>query len=247
MYENPRDELLYDVEGYDIPPTHISKCRCPTIRIQLAGIQVEALVDTGSEISAISEKFYNENLPVFCKLHCLPVLGQAVRGATGSRTVSIKKQIFIPTFLENKYQVDLIFLIIPFLNDKCIIGYDLIKKLGMQIHSESDLIFLLGQKDPLKTYRLSIKNDCNSHRFNIIRKSIMNENLSDFSHVLLHYDIGKVLTDEKSNNVSYICTDEGEMKKSVLGKNSHQNCPLRFVPRNKHHNVAMATVNQLHD
>ena len=118
----------------------------------MAGISIQALIDSGSEISCIADSFYREHLSIFGKLHCLPVLGQAVRGATGARTVSIKRQVFIPTRFENGYKVDLIFLVVPFLNERCIIGYDLMKNLKLKLDSESNIINIGNNKTPINLH-----------------------------------------------------------------------------------------------
>lgn len=63
--------------------------KCPKIKVQVQGVNVEALIDTGSEITCISEDFYNENHSSFEECPCLPVVGTTVTGATGGRPVKI--------------------------------------------------------------------------------------------------------------------------------------------------------------
>lgn len=67
---------------------------CPKTMIEIEGIKVKTLVDTGSEITCIQEAFFLENQKSFAACPVLPVVGFTVVGATGGRPVKIKKQIF---------------------------------------------------------------------------------------------------------------------------------------------------------
>ena len=62
---NVREDLTFDID----PIFEITKySQCPEIDISLNGTLVTSLIDTGSKVTAISEKFYNEN---FKKPICL--------------------------------------------------------------------------------------------------------------------------------------------------------------------------------
>ena len=62
MQESQREELLYDVDpsGEDI-----KIFECPEIRIKFENIPVKALLDSGSEITCISQGFYERNQEIF--------------------------------------------------------------------------------------------------------------------------------------------------------------------------------------
>ena len=176
--------MLYDIEGEDDPYTIISKCKCPTINIQLEGICVQALLDSGREISCISDKFYNDNLSVFRKLHCLPVLGLAVRCTTGSRTVNIKNKFLCRLFF-NGYQVNLMFLVIPNLNIKCIIGYDIMKSLKIILDSDSNSKIFRDEKAPINIYSLSTQWGCDLNKITIKEQVREAHELNDFSCIFV--------------------------------------------------------------
>ena len=57
-----KEDLAFDIDQVG-EITEYS--RCPEINVSLNGKIVESLVDTGSEVTAISEKFCNENLEYF--------------------------------------------------------------------------------------------------------------------------------------------------------------------------------------
>ena len=72
--------------------------QCPEIDICLNGKIVTSLIDTGSEVTAISEKFYNKNLEYFkaCPTFQLCPL-KFSKAATGNKSTRLKSQVMIPT------------------------------------------------------------------------------------------------------------------------------------------------------
>ena len=68
---NPRQDLLSD--GNDHCNNNKKICSCPRINIKIMNVSVNALVDSGSEITCICSKFYNDNLEAFVNCPKLPV------------------------------------------------------------------------------------------------------------------------------------------------------------------------------
>ena len=56
--DDPRQDLLHDVEG---TVANQSLLRCPKLCILIEGIEIEALLDTGREITCISQEFYEKH------------------------------------------------------------------------------------------------------------------------------------------------------------------------------------------
>ena len=56
---DPRQDLLHDMEG---SAANQFLLRCPELSIMIEGIEVKALLDTGSEITCISQEFYEKLL-----------------------------------------------------------------------------------------------------------------------------------------------------------------------------------------
>ena len=110
--------------------------RCPEVDVCLKGKIVTALIDTGSEVTAISEKFYNENLEYFTQCPTLPLCGKFIKAATGSKSTRLKLQVMIPTKINN-LTLDLIYIVVPKLIKDCIIGIDSQEKLKMVINTEA--------------------------------------------------------------------------------------------------------------
>lgn len=113
-------------------------CKCPNIKIDIDDISTFALIDSGSEVTAISEEFYesNEKLKLCAKL---PLNGKIVKGALGTRSTTIKYQILCPVKIGDKIE-HMIFLIIPKLGKSCIFGYDTIKDLSIIIDTDKEVL-----------------------------------------------------------------------------------------------------------
>ena len=122
------DDTSYDID-FD---AQLISC-CPTINITLNGVAVDALIDSGSEVSAISEKFYNKNLDFFKSCLTLPLSGKFMKSATGNRSTRLNLQVTIRTKIKN-FTLNLIYLVVPNLIKDCIIGYDSQQKLKMLIN-----------------------------------------------------------------------------------------------------------------
>ena len=120
ILDDPREELLYDIqpEGLNIKTT-----RCPERNILLENIKVKALIDTGSEISCISEEIYATR-------PTLPISGKIIKGATGEKSTRLKFQVLLSTKIST-LETKLICIVVPKLVKNCILGYDSQKALNM--------------------------------------------------------------------------------------------------------------------
>ena len=107
--------------------------------VSLNGKIVESLVDTGSEVTAISEKFYNENLEYFESRPTLPLCGKFIKAATGSKSARLKLQVMILTKINNR-TLNLNHMGVPKLIKECIIGIDSQEKLKKFINTEAKII-----------------------------------------------------------------------------------------------------------
>ena len=129
--------LIYVKEdlAFDIDPTgEITKySRCSEVDVCLKGKSATALIDTGTEVTAISEKFYNEN---FTRCPTLPLCGKFIKAAIGSKSIRLKLQVMIPIKINN-LTLDLIYIVVPKLIKDCIIGIDSQEKLKMVINTEA--------------------------------------------------------------------------------------------------------------
>ena len=147
--------------------SHLQPCRCPNIEIKMNGIPTFALIDSGSEVTAISEEFFeaNEELKICPKL---PLNGKIFQGALGSKSTTVKFQILC-TVKVGKLTEEIIFLIIPKLGKNCIIGYDTIKDLSIMIDPITEVVNFrkAGKTVKLVQPEAETIKDCNSHSLSI--------------------------------------------------------------------------------
>lgn len=121
MLTDTREELME--EDKSIPMKKASKCYITNIIV--AGIVTSALIDTGAEVTCISEEFFNANKERFSQYPCLPLAGVAVTGPMGGKAVRLTRQIYADVQLPNNL-VQFTFLIVPKLTRTCIIGIDIL-------------------------------------------------------------------------------------------------------------------------
>ena len=118
-----RDYLL---DNSDLSPRSMPKC--PILVISIEGIIIRALIDTGSEVSAISEKIYLTHEANLIKCPTLPLIGVTVTGAINTKATKVKKQIFAKIDV-GQISENATLLVIPNLTADCILGVDFLCKL----------------------------------------------------------------------------------------------------------------------
>ena len=121
---------MFEGLAFDIDPigeiTEYSLCK--EINILLNRKIVNLLIDTDSEVTAISEKFYNDNLEYFKSCPTLPLCGNFIKVPTRNKSTRLKLQVMIPTKINN-LTINLIYIAVPKLIKDCIIGIDSQEKL----------------------------------------------------------------------------------------------------------------------
>lgn len=95
---------------------------CPRLIVSIYSVPCQGLVDTGSQITAMSENFY-QYLKNYNKLIELPISNIILFTAIGKKSTHIKKQILCEMKVgERTYQTS--FLIVPHLSNPIILGND---------------------------------------------------------------------------------------------------------------------------
>lgn len=89
------------------------QAKCPHVRMCINGKHMIALLDSGSQVSAVSEIFYKELISENCVKE-LPVTGLMVSTAIGRKSTTIKRQILITTKIEDRTFGDP-FVVVPYL------------------------------------------------------------------------------------------------------------------------------------
>ena len=68
--------------------------KCPNINVKIQGVENEALIDTGSEITCIFENFFENNKNKFKNCEIFQIVGMSVVSATGVKPVKLKHQLY---------------------------------------------------------------------------------------------------------------------------------------------------------
>lgn len=103
-----------------------------------------ALLDTGSQVSAVSESFYRQLIRQN-QVKELPVANLVVSTAIGKKATSIKRQIFIQIIIEDIILEDP-FLVIPYLTSEIIFGNDWLLRNNGIINYKQNYIEIGGKR-----------------------------------------------------------------------------------------------------
>lgn len=118
------DDLCEEVDGNLVTgkTRSVSTEPCPKLKIHLYDEHIKALIDTGSQISAISEdKYHQINSKVL--LDTLPISNMTINTAVSAKAVAIKRQVLIKFRIDNLI-IEHPMLIIPKLNQDVLLGSD---------------------------------------------------------------------------------------------------------------------------
>ena len=121
----------------------------PHLFLQIKHLTAWALLDTGSQITAMSESFY-EKLKEKYKLNVLPVSNIFVSTAIGQKNTTIKKHILVD-FQIDEFTSSFVFVVIPHLSCDIILGNDWNLKNGTVIDYKNTTIQLKGKIVALKS------------------------------------------------------------------------------------------------
>lgn len=103
----------------------MEKMKCPIINATIGDVSIPLLIDSGSEISCLQEKFYLNNKNKFGHYEILPIVKTSVVTATGRKTQINKHQLLINIKLENDSEIQVVMLVVPNLVAYGIIGIDM--------------------------------------------------------------------------------------------------------------------------
>lgn len=114
-----RDDLLAE----DVGEVADNIVRLPEIPIRVCGQNIEALLDTGSEITCVSQPFWDTLISTHPDLPRLPSPTVMVTGAFNGKSQSVTEQTYLPVVIDHVVH-EIPMLIVPCLHRKLIIGSD---------------------------------------------------------------------------------------------------------------------------
>lgn len=157
IFKDLKDELLYENVDNNIN-NNKKNIICPEIKILLNNVEVIALVDTGSQISAISEQWYLYNKERLGHTEVLSLANTTVKAALGVRSKIIKKQLLLRINMHN-FVDDIVMLVIPGLNRDCILGIDILKLCNCIIKCKNnDVMVTVNDSQEISNSHKSINN-----------------------------------------------------------------------------------------
>lgn len=118
IFCKPYVDLLQE-PGEEIMDTQ--SVRCPEVNVKYNTIKIKALVDTGSQISCMSEEMCQVFIKNDPSIKILPVIGKCVIGATGKRSSRLTQQLFIECSV-GEQPCNVIFVVVPGLVREMILG-----------------------------------------------------------------------------------------------------------------------------
>lgn len=117
---------------------------CPHLRVVVGERQMRALLDLGSQISAMSESFYKE-LPLKGEIKELPVTNFVVLTAIEKKSTTIKRQIFIQIQVENM-TTESSFFVVPYLTSEIILSHDWLSRNKVIMDYNRKIITMQGRE-----------------------------------------------------------------------------------------------------
>lgn len=138
--EDIRDEFRVGDKNVYSPVSMIHSC--PHLVIKIGNIKVDALLDTGSEISAISEEFF-KILKSDTTLNVLPVSGMQLTLAVSKKATLVKHQAFLSMLVDN-IEINHQVLIVPGLNQQMLLGSDWCRMNQVSINYSDQSIVVQG-------------------------------------------------------------------------------------------------------
>lgn len=153
------EELCWDVEPEG--QTKINdleiKIVSPRIKANIGDCEIAVLVDCGSEVTAVSENFYDQ-LKTNIKIAELPVSNLTVNVAVGNKSTTIKRQIQLKLCI-GKEVLESPFLVIPGLDTNVLVGIDWLSRFKCVIDVGNKKIKVGGKElpDSLVSFRMSHK------------------------------------------------------------------------------------------
>lgn len=185
-------ELEKDVDGdwsqATKPKSIIEKC--PHIKVNIFRTVVDALVDTGSQVTCISEALYVK-IKNGIAIKELPVSNIQIMSAVTKKCTAVKKQVLLEMSIDG-VKINYVFLIIPYLTSEMILGNNWLQDQKAVVNYFTNTIQLWGRDLGVGTVsfgralsrgRLFPSNESNSHIQTV--NQITNEDLLKSHHSTL--------------------------------------------------------------
>ena len=117
--------------------------RGPHIKIKIIDKEIMSLLDSGSQITAVSEEFF-KRLWERNELKILPVSNLFVTTAIGKKSTTIKQQVWLEVEIEGR-SMGYPFLVIPYLTSTIILGNDWMSRNEVVLNYKNKVVEVAGR------------------------------------------------------------------------------------------------------
>lgn len=121
----------------------------PVVNAKIVDEKVEILIDSGSEVTAISNDFF-EKIKSKIEAPVLPVTNVQISVAVGGKTQRIKYQTYLPITI-GEVTFEVVCLVVPHLNRDMLIGCDFLSKNKASLNFEKWIFEINGEQGVVST------------------------------------------------------------------------------------------------
>lgn len=226
---------IFDEERTSKVDTQIFKSE---LLVQIFDENVVALLDTGSDITCISEEFWNRLKGKRTTIPTMPIKSLLIKTAVGQKSVEVKTIALVALGI-GPFQSDLTVLIVPGLSANLILGFDWMKENQASIilnrEEEGVEIMIGGDMKLFKFYRSeNVQNESSpSAQFNLV--AIEDDNIDSNIQELIH----KLKLDKtKQDALEGVLMKHRQLFTSKLGR---ANCYEHVITMEPHSPVVKRT------
>lgn len=167
-------------EELELPLQSQENQRCPEINLKIGNVATYALIDSGANISCISEEWYNHNKKNLQNYEELPVTSISIKTALGSKSKRIQRILLLPMQLQDQETL-IQCIVVPNLIKPMIIGTDVMSQLEMELNFKKNQINININNTDISLKFEEVTNDgilcyiCNNGNMNTNEQRINNK------------------------------------------------------------------------
>lgn len=197
------------------------------ISVQTCGYDIKALIDTGSDITCVSEELWNDvklqcgNLPV------MPIKPVQIRTAVGTRSVEIRSMGLIPIQMGDA-RMDIGFLIVPGLVREMLIGLDWLTRNEVIISLKTRERGIWFKHDNEKQLVKFLESNLETQDCGEIHTTGRND--KQIGSEILKLNIGITLKEEEKEALEQLLKKYGNLFNDTLGR---ANCYQHEIKMNR--------------
>lgn len=194
------------------------ECIRSEIHVELFGEKVRCLIDTGSDITCISETFW-ETIKAKTRDHIalLPVKPIQIRGAVGQKSTKVQQMVLLPLNMHG-ILIETTFLIVPNLIRAMILGFDWLKLNNMVINLRNHTASLeFGFDD--REVRIPFLDNfiCQNEIREICKDNIIENDMNSLAFID-NIKSGVPISDEETAQLKQMLSEHGKVFTSKLGR-----------------------------